>query len=45
MTSRIAQLSLIDILVSGVALKMGGAFADHLLHVKASVAETKKPGL
>jgi len=45
MTSRIAQLSLIDILVSGVALKMGGAFADHLLRVKASVAETKKPGL
>ena len=45
MTSRIAQLSLIDILASGVALQMGGAFADHLLRVKASVAETKKPVL
>ena len=41
MTSRIAQLSLIDILVAGTALKMGSEFSSHLLDVKRSVANTK----
>ena len=41
MTSRIAQLSLIDILVAGTALKMGSEFSSHLLDVKRSVADTK----
>ena len=41
MTSRIAQLSLIDILVAGTALKMGNEFSSHLLDVKRSVANTK----
>lgn len=43
MTSRIAQLSLLDILATGVALKMGSDFADHLHDVKESIALTKKP--
>ncbi len=43
MTSRIAQLSLLDILATGVALQMGSEFADHLHDVKEAIAATKKP--
>lgn len=43
MTSRIAQLSILDILATGVALALGNDFAEHLREVKASVAQTKKP--
>lgn len=44
MTSRIAQLVIIDILVTGLALAKGEAFTDHLLNVKQSLASTRIGG-
>lgn len=43
MTSRIAQLSLLDIMATGVALELGSDFAEHLHNVKESISSTKKP--
>ncbi|GAB3269857.1 transcriptional regulator HexR [Parahaliea aestuarii] len=41
MTSRIAQLVIIDVLVTTLALRKGDDFADHLEAVKRSVAATR----
>ncbi|WP_206613427.1 transcriptional regulator HexR [Parahaliea mediterranea] len=41
MTSRIAQLVMIDVLVTTLALRKGQAFADHLDAVKQAVAATR----
>ena len=41
MTSRIAHLVLIDVLVTAVALKRGPQFSDHLLRIKDSFTETR----
>jgi RpiR family carbohydrate utilization transcriptional regulator len=41
MTSRIAQLVLIDVLATSMALKKGPGFSDHLRLVKASLAGTR----
>ncbi len=41
MASRIAQLVIIDILATGMALAKGESFSDHLRNVKSTVAETK----
>lgn len=41
MTSRIAHLVLIDVLVTAVALKRGPQFSEHLLRIKESFAETR----
>jgi DNA-binding MurR/RpiR family transcriptional regulator len=41
MTSRIAQLVMIDILVTSLALTKGQAFIDHQLAVKRSLAGTR----
>lgn len=41
MTSRIAQLVIIDVLVTTLALRKGPDFADHLQAVKRSVAATR----
>lgn len=41
MTSRIAQLVMIDILVTSLALTKGQAFLDHQLAVKQSLAKTR----
>ncbi len=41
MTSRIAHLILIDVLVTAVALKRGPQFSEHLLRVKQSFMDTR----
>jgi len=41
MTSRIAHLVLIDVLVTAVALKRGPQFSEHLLRIKESFSETR----
>jgi len=44
MTSRIAQLVIVDILVTGLALAQGEAFTDHLLRIKRNLASTRLVG-
>jgi RpiR family carbohydrate utilization transcriptional regulator len=41
MTSRIAHLVLIDVLVTAVALKRGPQFSEHLLRIKDSFTDTR----
>ncbi|MCP3673270.1 MAG: transcriptional regulator HexR [Gammaproteobacteria bacterium] len=41
MTSRIAHLMIIDVLVTAVALKRGPKFSEHLLRVKESFMDTR----
>lgn len=41
MTSRIAQLVLIDVLATAVALKRGPQFSNHLRRIKESLKETR----
>ena len=42
-TSRLAHLVLIDVLATGVALKRGPRFAEHLEKIKASLTQTRYP--
>jgi RpiR family carbohydrate utilization transcriptional regulator len=42
MTSRIAQLVMIDILATCLALEQGEAFADHLQEVKRNLSQTRQ---
>jgi RpiR family carbohydrate utilization transcriptional regulator len=42
MTSRIAQLVIIDILATCLALEQGEAFADHLQEVKRNLSQTRQ---
>lgn len=41
MTSRIAHLVLIDVLVTAVALKRGPQYSEHLLRIKESFSDTR----
>jgi RpiR family carbohydrate utilization transcriptional regulator len=41
MTSRIAQLVLIDVLATCLALRQGNRFTEHLQRVKDSLAATR----
>ena len=45
MTSRIVQLAVIDILATGVSLRRGPDFRDHLRKVKESLKATRYPKL
>lgn len=43
MTSRMIQLALIDVLATGVTLRRGEDFLDHLKKIKDSLVETRYP--
>ena len=42
-TSRLAHLVLIDVLATGVAIKRGPRFAEHLQKIKSSLTQTRYP--
>ena len=42
-TSRLAHLVLIDVLATGVAIKRGPRFAEHLQKIKTSLTQTRYP--
>ncbi|WP_282038509.1 MurR/RpiR family transcriptional regulator [Halomonas alimentaria] len=44
MTSRMIQLALIDVLATGVTLRRGEDFLDHLKKIKESLQATRYPG-
>jgi len=44
MTSRMIQLALIDVLATGVTLRRGEDFLDHLKKIKESLRPTRYPG-
>ena len=44
MTSRIAQLVIVDILATCLALKQGDEFADHLREIKRNLGRTRSSG-
>ncbi|NAW33699.1 MurR/RpiR family transcriptional regulator [Halomonas alimentaria] len=44
MTSRMIQLALIDVLATGVTLRRGEDFLDHLKKIKESLRATRYPG-